>query len=150
MKNGKGAAPATGADGAPSNVPRALRVLVAEDDRDTALMLMMILRDEGYETRAVHTGRNVMAAILDFQPHAVLLDLNLPDLSGWQVASTIRSRRAKPPLLIAITGYFTKGADRILSQLTGFDHYLLKPCEPKELLKLLEPLRSPDSDSSLF
>lgn len=149
MTNMKGAVPATGAGEAPSSVPRALRVLVAEDDRDTALMLMMILRDEGHEARAVHSGRSVMAAILDFDPHAVVLDLHLPDMSGWQIAGTIRSRRAKPPLLIAITGYFTKGADRILSQLTGFDHYLLKPCEPRVLLQLLEPLRSPGGDSSL-
>jgi DNA-binding response OmpR family regulator len=150
MTNPKGAVPAARADEAPSNLPRALRVLIAEDDRDTALTLMMILRDEGHEVRAVHSGRSVMGAVIDFGPHAVILDLHLPDISGWQIASTIRARRAKPPLLIAITGYFTKGADRILSQLTGFDHYVVKPCEPKELLKLLEPLRLPGSDSSLF
>ena len=150
MTNTKGAVPAAGADEAPSNAPRALRVLVAEDDRDTALTLMMILRDEGHDARAVHSGRTVMAAILDFDPDVVILDLHLPDISGWQIAGTIRSRRAKPPLLIAITGYYTKGADRILSQLTGFDHYVVKPCEPKELLRLLEPLRSPASDSGLF
>ena len=92
----------------------------------------------------------MIAAIGEFDPHAVVLDLHLPDISGWQIAGAIRARRAKPPLLIAITGYYTKGVDRILSQLTGFDHYVVKPCEPKELLKLLEPLRSPGSDSSLF
>ncbi len=150
MTRTKGAGPAAAPDAAPSRVPRSLRVLIAEDDRDTALTLMMILRDEGHEARAVHTGRAVMAAVLDFDPDAVILDLHLPEISGWQIASTIRARRARPPLLIAITGYFTKGADRILSQLTGFDHYVVKPCEPKELLKLLEPLRSPKPDSSLF
>jgi DNA-binding response OmpR family regulator len=150
MTKKKGAGPAAAADAAPSSVPRSLRVLIAEDDRDTALTLMMILRDEGHEARAVHSGRSVMAAVLELDPDAVILDLHLPDISGWQIASTIRSRRARPPLLIAITGYYTKGADRILSQLTGFDHYVVKPCEPRELLKLLEPLRSPGTDSSLF
>lgn len=129
-------------EGSPAPAPRSLRILVADDDRDGALTLMMILRDEGHETRAVHSGRQVMSAVIDFDPDVVLLDLNLPDITGWQVARTIRSRRTKQPLLIAITGYYTKGADRILSELTGFDHYMVKPCEPEQLLKLIEPLRS--------
>ena len=131
----------------PEPTTRPIRVLVAEDERDTALMLVMVLRDEGYDARAVHSGRSVMGAILDFDPDAVILDIHLPDVSGWQVARTIRARRTKQPLLIAITGQYTKGADKVLSVLTGFDHYLLKPCQPAELLKLLAPLKSSPNDA---
>lgn len=132
------------AGGEPAKAPRALRVLVAEDHRDTALTLMMVLRDEGHETRAVHSGRQVMGEMLDFDPDAVILDIQLPELSGWEVARTIRNRRgAKQPLIIGVSGEYKQGADKVLADILGFDHYLLKPCEPRELLALLEPLRTP-------
>ena len=130
--------------GEPAKAPRVLRVLVAEDHRDTALTLMMVLRDEGHDTRAVHSGRQVMGALLDFDPDAVILDIQLPELSGWEVARTIRNRRgARQPLIIGVSGEYKQGADRVLADIMGFDHYLLKPCEPQQLLALLEPLRTP-------
>ena len=127
-----------------AKAPRPLRVLVAEDHRDTALTLMMVLRDEGHETRAVHSGRQVMGALLDFDPDAVILDIKLPELSGWEVARTIRNRRgARQPLIIGVSGEYKQGADKVLADIMGFDHDLLKPCEPQQLLALLEPLRTP-------
>lgn len=132
--------------GEPAKAPRAVRVLVAEDHRDTALTLMMVLRDEGHETRAVHSGRQVMGALLDFDPDALILDIQLPELSGWEVARTIRNRRgAKQPLIIGVSGEYKQGSDRVLAEIMGFDHYLLKPCEPQQLLALLEPLRTPST-----
>lgn len=127
----------------PSKAPRPLRILVCDDDRDTALTVMMILRDEGHEVSAVHTGRNVLNAVIrGADLDVIVLDINLPDVSGWQVAQTIRARSTKRPLMIGISGVYTKGADRALANMSGFDHYLLKPCAPADLLKLLEPLRS--------
>jgi CheY-like chemotaxis protein len=80
---------------------RALRVLVADDDRDSVLTLMMLLRDEGHEVRGVYSGRQVMGHVLDFDPDVVLLDIAMPELSGWEVARTIRARRgAERPMLI--------------------------------------------------
>ena len=115
-----------------------LRVVVADDDRDTALTLAMILGEEGHDARAVYAGRNVMGAVLDFDPDVVVLDINMPGLSGWEVARTIRDRRGKErPLLIGISGEYKMGADKILSEILGFDHYLLKPCEPRAVLALL-------------
>ena len=130
-------------DTEPAAAPRSLRILVGDDDRDAALTLAMILRDEGHQVRTVYGGRQVMPMVIEFGPQAVILDLNMPELSGWQIVSTIRARVAKPPLLIAITGYYTKATDRILSELTGFDHYLVKPVEHSVLLELIEPLQSP-------
>lgn len=117
---------------------RPLRILIAEDDRDTVATLMMLLREEGHEVRSVHSGRLVMGVVLDFDPDAVILDIHLPDLSGWEVARTIRARRGLGrPLLIGVSGEYKQGADRILSEILGFDHYLIKPYDPNDLLTLL-------------
>jgi DNA-binding response OmpR family regulator len=127
----------------PSKTPRQPRVLVVDDDRDTVLSLMMLLREEGHEVRGVHLGRQVMGAVLDFDPDAVVLDIHLPGSSGWEVARTIRDRRGRErPMLIGISGEYKQGADKILSKILGFDHYLLKPYAPADLLALLEPLRT--------
>ena len=123
---------------------RALRVLVADDDRDSVLTLTMLLRDEGHEVRGVYSGRQVMDHVLDFDPDVVLLDIAMPELSGWEVARTIRARRgAERPLLIGISGEYKQGADRVLAQILGFNHYLLKPYAPADLLGLLAPSRDP-------
>jgi DNA-binding response OmpR family regulator len=122
----------------PSKAPRGLRVLVAEDDRDTVVTLTMLLRDEGYKVESVSSGRRVMGAVLDFDPDVVILDIHLPELSGWEVARTIRNARGRrQPLLIGISGEYKQGADKILAEILGFDHYLLKPYEPDALLGLL-------------
>ncbi len=121
---------------------RPLRVLIAEDDRDTVVTLMMLLREEGHEVRGVHTGRHVMSAVSDFDPDAVILDIHLPELSGWEVARSIRARHGlERPMLIGVSGEYKQGADRILSEILGFDHYLLKPYNPNDLLALLAPLK---------
>jgi DNA-binding response OmpR family regulator len=124
--------------------PRTLRIVVVDDDRDTVLSLTMLLREEGHDVRGVSSGRHVMGAVIDFDPDVVVLDINLPGRSGWEVAQTIRERRGKErPVLIGISGEYKHGADRVLSQIIGFDHYLLKPYAPADLLALLEPLRNP-------
>ena len=133
--------------GEPNKGPRSLRIIVADDDRDLVLTQMMLLRNEGHVVRGFHSGRQAMNAVIDFEPDVVLLDINLPDVSGWQLASTIRARpKQKQPLLIGISGVFTKGADRVLAELNGFDHYLVKPYDPNVLLALLGPLRWPSED----
>jgi len=136
-----GAAPFSDHHG-PAGAIRPLRVLIAEDDRDTVVTLMMLLREEGHEVRGVHTGRNVMSVVSDFDPDAVILDIHLPELSGWEVARTIRARHGlERPMLIGVSGEYKQGADRILSEILGFDHYLLKPYNPNDLLTLLAPLK---------
>ena len=125
---------------------RQLRILVADDDRDSVLTLMMLLRDEGHEVRGAYNGQQTLKAASEFEPHAVLLDIALPDLSGWEVARRIRQRSiGKGPLLIGVSGEYKQGADRILSEIIGFDHYVLKPYDVNALLELLEPLRLPDA-----
>jgi DNA-binding response OmpR family regulator len=126
------------------NAPKSLRILVADDDRDAVLTLMMLLREEGHDVRAVYSGRQVMGAVLDYDPDVVLLDIQMPGLSGWEAGRTIRARRGRDrPMIIGISGEYKQGADKILSDILGFDFYLLKPYDPKVLLALLAPLRLP-------
>ena len=120
---------------------RALRIVIADDDPDMVLTLSMLLQDEGHEVREVYSGRNVVRSVLDFDPDVILLDIGLPGLTGWEVAGEIRRRfGTERPTLIGISGEYREGADRILSQLLGFNHYLVKPCAPADLLKLLAQL----------
>jgi DNA-binding response OmpR family regulator len=67
----------------------------------------------------------------------------MPGLSGYAVARELRERHgALTPLLIAISGVWTKTSDRLVGVAVGFDPYLLKPCDPNKLIPLLEPLRA--------
>lgn len=130
--------------GEPGKAPRLLRILVADDDRDTVLTLMMVLRSEGHEVKGLHRGTEVLAAIREFEPDAVLADINMPGLTGYEIARKIRADKySRKPLLIGISGVYTQGSDRVLAELVGFDHYVTKPCAPSELLRLLAPLQLP-------
>ena len=113
------------------------RILVADDDADTVLSLTALLRDEGYEVRGVHRGAEVLQAIFHFAPDVVLLDIGMPQMSGYDVARTLRERYGSArPALIAVTGR-TAEADRQQARAAGFEHHVAKPYEPKALLNLI-------------
>jgi DNA-binding response OmpR family regulator len=128
----------------PLQAPRALRILIADDDRDSVLTLTMLLREEGHEVRGALTGKHALRVASEFDPDVAILDIQLPELSGWEVARAIRARRGNDrPMVIGISGEYKLGSDRILSTIIGFDHYLLKPYDVKMLFDLIEPLRLP-------
>ena len=117
---------------------RNLRVVVADDDEDTVLTLTALLQSEGHEVRGVHSGKSACDALDDFNPDVLMLDISMPGLmSGYDAAVVIR--RARPgtrPVLIGMSGHF-----KSRGQFPGFDHYLSKPFDLEELLRLLIPLR---------
>ncbi len=120
---------------------RPLAIVIADDDADTVNTMKAILEDEGHRVRPVYSGPEVMAAVRNFQPDAIICDIAMPGLSGYDVAKQIRSWFVSyRPLLIAISGIYVKGSDAFLSRSVGFDHHLTKPCNIDELLLLLEPL----------
>lgn len=130
-----------GSDPSPPEAKR-LRILIADDDRDTATMLSLVLRDEGHQVDVALRGDEVPDACRLMRPDVVILDVNMPGMSGYAVAQELRQRHGPlAPLLIAISGVWTQTADRKMGEVAGFDHYLLKPCDPRELLPLLEPLQ---------
>jgi DNA-binding response OmpR family regulator len=119
-----------------------LRILIADDDRDSVLTLVLLLRQEGHDVRGVHSGREVMKAVRDFDPEVVLLDIAMPLLSGWEVARMIREELGRRVTLIGISGKYNHSADNILSEMAGFDHYVLKPYDPQALIALIARFRA--------
>jgi two-component system, chemotaxis family, CheB/CheR fusion protein len=117
--------------------PSSLRILIADDDRDGVLTLELLLRQEGHDVRSVHSGREVMKAVRDFNPEVVLLDIAMPLLSGWELARMIREQFGRRVMLIGISGKYNHSADNILSDSVGFDHYVLKPYDPQALIALI-------------
>jgi len=132
-------------NGRMSLAPQRLRILVADDDHDAVASLLALLRDEGHEARGVYTGLDVLDSVRDYSPDAVLLDIGMPHITGYEVARELRERYASArPLLIAVTGR-SQAADRNLAQLAGFDHHVAKPYDPNALMALLAALRRPGS-----
>ena len=117
-----------------------LRIVVADDDRDTLDTLAQILRNAGHTVHPLHTGREVLPTVRIVRPEAIVLDIAVPGMSGYAVAQEIRHSfvDVRRPLMIAISGMWTGKSDRLIAQQVGFDHYLAKPCDPQELLRLLD------------
>ena len=120
-----------------------LRVLVADDDRDTVNTLATLLQDAGHTVYCVYSGVQVLPTVRFTRPDALIVDIAIRGMSGYAVAQEIRHSfvDVRRPLMIGISGMWTSGADKLVAQQVGFDHYLDKPCNTEEVLKLLEPLR---------
>src|SRR5690606_30218144 len=119
-----------------SAAPR--RVLVVDDNPDAAESLEMLLRVLGAETRVAGDGEAALAAVRDFHPSIVLLDLGMPGMDGYEVARRIRERPDElgRPLLIALTGW-GQPEDRRRTREAGFDDHPVKPVDLGVLKSLL-------------
>ena len=119
---------------------RSLRVVVVDDEPDTVHSLMLLLQSDGYDAIGVGSAKAMWSALDDTaEPEVLLLDINLPDASGYQLARDLRRRfgeEADKPVLIAVTAW-NKGSDKVLAQIAGFDYHLGKPYSPEHLLSIL-------------
>jgi len=116
---------------------RSLRVLVVEDNADTAQGLALVLQAFGHQVRTIHDGLSALQAALDYQPNLVLLDIGLPGLNGLEVAKKMRKQPAlKNVVLVAVTGYGTE-TDHRRSQEAGFNYHLVKPADFKTVEQIL-------------
>lgn len=122
----------------PSPTPQASprqRVLVVDDNVDTAHSLAWLLEAHGYQTRTAFDGPSALDAARDFRPHVALLDLGLPRLDGYQVAEQMRrDPRLRDALLVAVSGYGRED-DLLRSRAAGFDLHLVKPVDINDLLR---------------
>ena len=119
------------------------RILIADDNTDALLTLEILLDSEGFAVRGVSKGSDVLPAMREFHPHAVVLDIKMPGLSGFEVARRIQARYGEArPRLIALSGHYRKEPDRLLSQAVGFDHHLAKPYDFQALLQVLPGVES--------
>jgi CheY-like chemotaxis protein len=117
------------------------RILVVDDNHDSALSLAMMLSIMGHETRTAHDGESAVAAAESFLPEVVLLDIGLPKLNGYEVAQRIREQPwGTTMFLIAVTGWGQE-EDRQRSSEVGLNVHMVKPVEAAALEKLLSELR---------
>ena len=119
----------------------ALNVLVVDDNRDTAQAEAMLLKMHGHQVTLAHDGRSALELFESVKPDAVLLDIGLPVINGYDVAAKLRERGHTKELLIAVSGY-GQSEDRERSLRAGFDHHLVKPVDVRELLGILHAPRS--------
>jgi CheY-like chemotaxis protein len=113
------------------------RILIADDNRDAADSLAMLLRIEGHDVTVVHDGRQAVAAIDSLRPEVALLDIGMPELNGYEVAQRIRQGPLGTLItLIAVTGW-GQASDKSRAAAAGFNHHLTKPMELDALGKVL-------------
>ncbi|MEW5918262.1 MAG: ATP-binding protein [Gemmatimonadota bacterium] len=118
-------------------VASGFRILVADDNRDAADTMTLMLRFMGHEVRTVHDGIEALNEAANFRPDVALLDIGMPNLSGYEVAQAIRKQRwGSSVRLIALTGWGQEEDKRRAIE-AGFDHHFTKPVDPEALERLL-------------
>jgi CheY-like chemotaxis protein len=129
-------------DSTPATNDAPLRILVVDDNRDSAETLTMLLELMGNEMSAAYDGEQAVAIANEIKPDVVLLDIGLPKMNGYEVARQIRQQPwGSNPILVAITGW-GQTEDKDLSRESGFDHHLVKPVDHDHLLKLIQKRKS--------
>jgi CheY-like chemotaxis protein len=120
------------------------RVLVVDDNRDAAESLAILLRAGGHDVRVAYDGPSALGLVRESPPEAVLLDIGLPGMSGYDVARALCGVEGVRPLLIALTGY-GQHDDRERAHEAGFDLHFVKPVDLSRLeraLATLDPVRA--------
>jgi PAS domain S-box-containing protein len=125
-----------------------LRILVVDDNADSAQSLSMLLRDKGHEVHAANDGATALELVRTLRPQVVILDIAMPDMSGHEVSQKLRKEAwGRDVCLVAYTG-FGQSEDRVRSQQAGFDFHLTKPADMAELNRILANLHSPEIGAS--
>ena len=130
--------------GAPGQVAPAMaapvirrRVLIADDNKDAADSLALLLRMEGHEVTAVYDGRQAVAVIDSFRPDVAVLDIGMPEMDGYDVARRVRQGSGGRAItLIAVTGW-GQAMDKARAAAAGFNHHFTKPVELEQLVQML-------------
>jgi DNA-binding response OmpR family regulator len=115
--------------------------LIADDYTDAGKSLALVLSLEGMETAIAMDGEEALVRAESWQPHICVLDLLMPKLDGRDLARRIREQVwSTRPLLIALTGR-TTAEDRRSAMEAGFDHYMTKPTDPANLVRIVQAYR---------
>jgi CheY-like chemotaxis protein len=121
---------------------RAFRVLVADDNEDSARTLAMVLDVMGHQTRMANDGIQAVSQAQEFEPDLVLLDIGMPGLNGYEACRQIRQQAwATTVTIIAVTGW-GHDEDRRRSKAAGFDLHLVKPLDPLVVERLMRELKA--------
>jgi CheY-like chemotaxis protein len=119
-----------------------LRILVVEDNRDSADSLKTLLEALGYEAQVAYDGESAVRIAGVLRPDVILMDIGLPGMNGYDAARRIRAQSVGVRMLIvALTGWGQE-ADRERSSEAGMDHHLIKPLDLTVLKEILDSLRA--------
>ena len=130
-------------------VSRQYRVLVVDDNEDSADWLAMMLELMGHEVRTAHDGAAGVAVAGAFRPDLILMDIGMPILNGYEAAQHIRQKPwGREPFIVALTGWGSAD-DHRRTQDAGFDRHLVKPVDPAEIQKLLVELNAGNNNYEL-
>ncbi|HYQ41717.1 MAG TPA: response regulator [Polyangiaceae bacterium] len=118
------------------------RVLIVDDNQDSAELLSLVLGREGHETRVAHDGRDAIGVAAAFRPNIAFLDIGLPDMDGYVLMQALRAR---PELadckFVAVTGYQEL---RPGSGAAAFDAHLVKPVDLNAVVRLVVEIADAD------
>ena len=115
-----------------------LRILVLEDQEDSAYMMSLLLQCWGYDPTVVYNGKRALEVAKSLCPHVAFLDIGLPDMDGCEVARQMRGMpETSKVFLVAITGYGREEDIRRCKE-AGIDFHLLKPVKPEIIKEVLE------------
>ncbi|MBD2094296.1 response regulator [Trichocoleus sp. FACHB-591] len=116
----------------------AVRVLLVEDDDFNRLLLNDYLSYRGYQVLSLAEGSSFLSTLTQFQPHVVLLDLKLPDISGYQLLEALRQQIEFQHLPVIVLTAFAFRAERQQALQLGVQGYFVKPSRPEELVAAIE------------
>jgi DNA-binding response OmpR family regulator len=115
-------------------------VLIVDDDAAFRTLLIGVLERSGFHVRAAATGEDGLALARRERPSAVVLDVRLPGISGWEVCHELRGHHGDEVPILFVSGERIESLDRVAGLLLGGDDYLVKPFAPDELLARLKRL----------
>jgi CheY-like chemotaxis protein len=123
------------------SVPQApSRILVVDDNRDSATSLSMLLKTLGAEVCTVNDGRSALEALKNIKPSVLFLDIGMPGMDGYELARAIRQQgKYRDITLVAVSGWGYQ-EDRVHSREAGIDYHLVKPVDPDIVRSLLSSL----------
>jgi CheY-like chemotaxis protein len=116
-----------------------LRVLIVDDNVDSAESLRMLLEASGHVVTVVYDGVGALRVVEEFDPHVAFVDLGLPGIDGFEVARRILKHRRQPPVLIALSGY-GREEDKQRTKAIGFHNHLVKPVDYQSVTNYLSTL----------
>jgi CheY-like chemotaxis protein len=126
--------------GADEVAKSSLRIRIVDDNRDSADSLCMMLRIMGSTTRTTYDGFEAVSATEDFRPDVILLDIGLPKLDGFEACRRIRQQPGGASMIIVAQTGWGHDEDRQRTHDAGFDYHMVKPVDPRALMKLLAGL----------
>jgi len=116
------------------------RILIVDDDPAVRELVAAVLEHAGFETETAETGDEALNAVETRKPKLVLLDVRLPDMSGYSVCRALREQRPDSVPIIFLSGERTEWYDRVGGLLLGADDYIVKPFAPDELVARVRTL----------